>query len=122
MRYKVFSFCCVLCGCSLEHKWKSDSPGKQHPVQNYDSPAKQHPVPNDDNPAITTSSFLQILHIPMIETSFWHQAFDTSLSHRLIMNVTDTTSVHALNALLTSSYLHPAAGMTAHTDATPTTS
>jgi hypothetical protein len=36
------------------------------------------------------------------------------------MNISNITSVPALNALLTSSYLHTASGMTAHTDATPT--
>jgi hypothetical protein len=36
------------------------------------------------------------------------------------MNVSNTTSVPALNALLTSSYLHPAGGMTANTNATLT--
>ncbi len=36
------------------------------------------------------------------------------------MNVSNITSVLTLNALLTSSYLHPAGGMMAHIDATPT--
>jgi hypothetical protein len=81
-------------------------------------PEKRCPVPNDDDPAITTSGFLQLLHIPTIKTSFWHQAFDISLSHRPIMNVTNTISVPALNTLRTSSYLHPAGGMTAQIDAT----
>ncbi len=36
------------------------------------------------------------------------------------MNVSNITSIPALNALLTTSYLHPAGDMTAHTDATPT--
>jgi hypothetical protein len=54
------------------------------------------------------------------ETSIWHQAFDKTLSRHPIMNVSNITSVPALNALLTSSYLYPAGGMMAHTDATPT--
>jgi hypothetical protein len=54
------------------------------------------------------------------ETSIWHQAFDNTLSRCLIMNVSNITSVPALNAPLTSSYLHPASGMMAHIDATPT--
>jgi hypothetical protein len=54
------------------------------------------------------------------ETSIWHQAFDNTLSCCPIMNVLNITSVPTLNALLTSSYLHPASGMTAHIDATPT--
>ncbi len=36
------------------------------------------------------------------------------------MNISNITSVPALNALLTSSYMHPAGGMMARTDATPT--
>jgi hypothetical protein len=85
-----------------------------------DSPAKQGHVPNDDNPAIATSSFLQLLHVPTIATFIWHQAFDNSLSHHMTMNITNTTSVSALNGLLTSSYLHTANGMMAHIYATPT--
>jgi hypothetical protein len=103
-----------------------------------------------NGPAITTSSFLQLpkdspahfkeLSFPMTtkstglqadndhhsilndvtETSIWHQAFDNTLSRCLIMTVSNITSVPALNALLTSCYLHPAGGMTAHIDATPT--
>jgi hypothetical protein len=53
------------------------------------------------------------------ETSIWHQAFDNTLSHRPIMNISNITSVPVMNALLTSSYLYAAGGMTAHTDATP---
>jgi hypothetical protein len=49
-----------------------------------------------------------------------HQAFDYTLSHHPIMDVSSITFVPTLNYLLTSSYLHPAGGMTAHTDATPT--
>jgi hypothetical protein len=56
----------------------------------------------------------------VIEKSIWHQAFDNTLSHHPIMNVSNITSVPALNVLLTSSFLHPASGMTAHTDATLT--
>jgi hypothetical protein len=99
-----------------------------------DSPAKQRPVPHDGPahfkqlsvPMTTTYSGLKadndchsILN-DATETSIWHQAFDNTLSCCLIMNVSNITSVPALNALLTSSYLHPAGGMTAHTDATPT--
>jgi hypothetical protein len=54
------------------------------------------------------------------ETTLWHQFFDNTLSHRQIMNVSNITFVPTLNALLTSSYLHPAGGMVAHTDATLT--
>ncbi len=54
------------------------------------------------------------------ETSIWHQTFHSTLPCRPIMNVSNITSVPTLNALLTSSYLYPAGGMTAHTDATPT--
>jgi hypothetical protein len=54
------------------------------------------------------------------KTSIQHQAFDNTLSCCPIMNVSNKTTVPALNALLTSSYLHPAGGMMAHIDATPT--
>jgi hypothetical protein len=54
------------------------------------------------------------------ETSIRHQAFDNTLFRQPIMNISNKTSVPALNAPLTSSYLHAAGGMTAHTDATPT--
>ncbi len=100
-----------------------------------DSPVKQHPVPHDGPahfkqlsfPMTATSTGLQadndrhsILN-DVTETSIWHQAFDNTLSHCPIKNVSNITSVPALNGLLTSSYLHPAAsGMTAHIDATPT--
>jgi hypothetical protein len=56
----------------------------------------------------------------VIETSIQLQAFDDILSNCPIMNISNITSVLALNALLISSYLHPAGGMTAHIDATPT--
>jgi hypothetical protein len=99
-----------------------------------DSPAKQHLVPHDGPahfkqlsvPITTTSTGLQadndchsILN-DVTETSIWHQAFDYTLFSCPIMNVSNITSVPALNALLTSSYLHPDSGMTAHIDATPT--
>jgi hypothetical protein len=99
-----------------------------------DSPAKQHPVPHN-GPAhfkqlsvqmTTTSTGLQVdndCHSVLnnvTETSIWHQAFDNTLSRCPIMNISNITSVPALNALLTSSYLHPDGGMTAHIDATPT--
>ncbi len=99
------------------------------------SPAKQRPVPNDKSaltilqiciPMTITSTGLQtsynchsILN-DVTETSIWHQAFDNTLSRQPIMNISNKTSVPALNALLTSSYLHAAGGMMAHTDATPT--
>jgi hypothetical protein len=54
------------------------------------------------------------------DSFIWHQAFDNTLSCRTIMYVLNITSVPALNALLTSSYLHAASGMMAHNDATPT--
>jgi hypothetical protein len=60
-----------------------------------------------------------ILH-DVTETSICHQGFDNTLSHCPVMNVLNITSVLALNALLTSSYFHPAGGMMAHIDATPT--
>jgi hypothetical protein len=99
-----------------------------------DSPAKQLPVPHNSPahfkqlfvPMTTTSTGLQadndchsILN-DVTETSIRHQAFDNTLSRQPIMNISNITSVPALNALLTSSYLHPAGGMRAHTDATPT--
>jgi hypothetical protein len=100
-----------------------------------DSPAKQHPVSNNDSalivlqiciPITTASNGLQadndhhsILN-DVTETPIWHQAFDNTLSRRLIVNVSNITSIPALNVLLTSKYLHPAGGMMAHTDATPT--
>jgi hypothetical protein len=99
-----------------------------------DSPAKQHPVPHDGPahfkqlsvPMTITSTGLQtdndchsILN-DVTERSIWHQAFDHTLSRCPIMNVSNKTLVPALNALLTSSYSHPAGGMTAHIDATPT--
>jgi hypothetical protein len=52
------------------------------------------------------------LIIATITTFIWHGAFDNSLSRRPIMNVSKTTSVPALNALLISSYLHP--GLDSH--------
>ncbi len=98
-----------------------------------DSPAKQCPVPHDGPahfkqlyvPMTTTSTGLQadndchfILN-DVTEISIWHQAFDNTSSRCPIINVSSITSVPALNALLSSSYLHPTSGMTAHTDATP---
>jgi hypothetical protein len=99
-----------------------------------DSPAKQHPVPHDGPayfkqlsvPMTTTSTGLtadndchSILN-DVKETSIWHQAFDNFLFHCPIINTSNITFVPALNAPLTSSYLHPAGGMMAHIDATPT--
>ena len=99
-----------------------------------DSPAKQRPVPHDGPahfkqlsvPMTTTYSGLKadndchsILN-DVTKTSIQHQAFDNTLSCCPIMNVSNKTTVPALNALLTSSYLHPAGGMMAHIDATPT--
>jgi hypothetical protein len=83
----------------------------------YDNPAhfKQLSVPTT-----TASTGLQSILNDVTETSIWHQAFDNTLSCHPIMNVSNRTSVPTLNALLTSSYLHPASGMMAHTDATPT--
>jgi hypothetical protein len=68
----------------------------------------------------TASTGLQSILNDVTETSNLHQAFDNTLSRHPIMNISNITSVPALNALLTSSYMHPAGGMTAHTDATPT--
>jgi hypothetical protein len=83
----------------------------------HDGPAhfKQLSVP-------TTTAFtgLQSILNDVTEISIWHQAFDNTLSRHPIMNVSNITSVPTLNALLTLSYLHPASGMTAHIDATPT--
>jgi hypothetical protein len=77
-------------------------------------------------PTTTTSTGLQADNDPhsilndVTEISIRHQAFDNTLSRCPIMNVSNTTSVPALNALLTSSYSHPAGGMMAHIGVTPT--
>ncbi len=83
----------------------------------HDSPAhfKQLSVPTT-----TASTGLQSILNDVTETSIRHQAFYNILSRHPIMNVSNITSVPALNALLTSSYLHLAGGMTAHIDATQT--
>jgi hypothetical protein len=67
----------------------------------HDSPAhfKQLSVPTT-----TASAGLQSILNDVTETSIRHQAFDNTLSRRPIMNVSNITSVPALNALLTSSY------------------
>jgi hypothetical protein len=86
------------------------------------------PIPHDGPthfkqlsiPTTTAFTGLQSILNDVTETSIWHQAFDNTLSRCPIMNVSNITSVPALNALLTSSYLHPAGGMTAHIVATPT--
>jgi hypothetical protein len=59
--------------------------------QTNDSPAKQCPVPNKD-PA-NENSFQ--LHVPMIALSIWYEVFDINLSRRLIMNISNITSVSA---------------------------
>jgi hypothetical protein len=71
-------------------------------------PAKQRPDPKDD-PAFESS--LRLYTAP-IATFIWHEAFDNSLSRHPIMNVSKTTSVPTLNALLISNYLHP--GLDSH--------
>jgi hypothetical protein len=86
------------------------------------------PIPHDGPahfkqlsvPTTTVSTGLQSILNDVTETSIWHQAFDNTLSCHPILNISNITSVPALNALLTSSYLHPAGGMMAHIDATPT--
>ena len=67
----------------------------------HDSPAhfKQLSVPTT-----TASAGLQSILNDVTETSIRHQAFDNTLSRRPIMNVSNITSVPALNVLLTSSY------------------
>jgi hypothetical protein len=99
-----------------------------------DSPANQRPVPHDGPAHFKQLSVLKTIAFiglqaynnyhfilnGVTETSIWHQAFENTLSCRLIMKVSNKTSVPALNALLTSRYLHPAGAMMAHTDATPT--
>ncbi len=63
-------------------------------------------------PTTTTATTMTatMTHVSAIRnaTSIWHQVFDNTLSQLLIMNVSNITSVPTLNALLTSSYLHPA--------------
>ncbi len=85
----------------------------------HDSPAhfKQLSIPTT-----TASTGLQSILNDVTETSIRHLAFDNTLSRCPIMKVSYITSVPALNALLTSSYLHPASGMMAYIDATPPTS
>ena len=99
------------------------------------SPAKQRPVPNDNSaltilqicvPTTITSTGLQVSYNrhsnlnDVTETSIWHQPFDNTFSCCPTMNISNITSVSALNALLTLSNLHAVCGMMAHTDATPT--
>jgi hypothetical protein len=123
--------------------------GVQASQQSPKMPSKTIQLTNN-GPAITTSSFLKLpkdslthfkqLSVPMTttstglqadndrhsilndvtETSIGHQVFDDTLSRCPIMNVSNITSVSALNALLTSSYLHLSGGMAAHIDAAPT--